>query len=695
MAKGKPLTDEDIAALVGARVRPCTGYADTTLSREREELQKYYDAREPAPLHRGNSKYVSQDVYDSVEMAKAILLETFTGNDRPVRFIPLGQDDVKPAQIATEYVNHVVFVENNGYEVFHDVIHDGLMNRNGIAQVLWKTDKEEVEERLNNVSMEEVSLIFQALTQKGVDIEPKEIVTNDDGSLDITYIRRVDASRVVIEAVPAEEFGMTPRAKSIASAPVVFRRQRITRSELLKDPDYDAAVVKELPREGADWNAQDPEVQQRHYDTDDGFEDLDGPGEAEETVMVYTVFTRLDIEGAGTSKLYKIIYAGGKVLHKEPCRRKPFITYTPLRRPHSAWGSPFAKRVIATQNARTMLTRAIIDHALITTNPRHTVVRGSLVNPKELLENRLGGVVNVTRPDAILPLQNAPLNPFVLQTIGLLDDDKEKDTGVSRLSQGLNKDAISKQNSADLVQSMVTVSQQRTKIMARNMAYGFVSDLFLLVYQLALENQKREKIVQIAGEWVPIDPQDWRERNSVHVEFHLGFEEKNREFNDLVQIDQYFRQAPGLQPQYGPEQQWALISRALALKGIKDPATFLLPPDKVPPQQPDPMLMKKVELEERKVAADELRAQSEAQKVQLEQSRKMGETQLKAAREAHKVESDQDKLRLSAQDRALAQDEFQHQQMVDAAELALKGAEIDVKAEAARNRAEAPRGYAS
>ena len=41
-----------------------------------------------------------------------------------------------------------------------------------------------------------------------------------------------------------------------------------------------------------------------------------------------------------------------------------------------------------------------------------------------------------------------------------LDQDAEDLTGVSRLSQGLNKDAISKQNSAAMVEQLATMSQQ-------------------------------------------------------------------------------------------------------------------------------------------------------------------------------------------------------------------------------------------
>ena len=149
---------------------------------------------------------------------------------------------------------------------------------------------------------------------------------------------------------------------------------------------------------------------------------------------------------------------------------------------------------------------------MITNNPRYQVVKGGLTNPRELIDNRVGGIVNVSRPDAIAPMPQAPLNPFIFQTIQMLDDDKEENTGVSRLSQGLNKDAISKQNSAAMVEQLATMSMQRQKIIARNFANSFLKPLYQMIYQLVVENEQEGKIFEVAGDYVPIRPSDWGSR---------------------------------------------------------------------------------------------------------------------------------------------------------------------------------------
>jgi hypothetical protein len=204
----------------------------------------------------------------------------------------------------------------------------------------------------------------------------------------------------------------------------------------------------------------------------------------------------------------------------------PFIAYVPLPVPHVFYGNNFAARVIPVQNARTVLTRAVLDHATITTNPRWAVVNGGLLNPKEMLENRIGGIVNVRRPDSVTALQYPNLNPFVFEVLGMLKEDKEQSTGISALSAGLNKDAISKQNSQGLVDNLVSLSGQRGKLAARQFA-AFLVELMIEVVRLAIVNQKKAKVIEVAGKPIQITPQAWTERTSCSVSMHLGYGEKD------------------------------------------------------------------------------------------------------------------------------------------------------------------------
>lgn len=591
------LSEEDIITKVDSKVRECVGWHDSKLSKERERVIKYYNSQLPQRAHTGSASYVSSDVYDSVESMKAQLLETFAGNqDDLISFPPQGEDDVESSRIATEYCSYIIFRDNDGYSLFHDWIHDGLTARVGILKPYWEEKYETVDEEFSGLSYEDV----QGLVAQD-DVDVLEADADEFGTFSGTLTRKYDRSQVSIMAVPPEEFGVSQRAKSIKDAECTYHRTLKTKAELLKE-GYPPSKIERLGAGDAGRTGEDGETLARFSPTS-STEGLDNAIQPEQDkVWVYEAYVKMDLRDKRGTKLYKIIYAGhdaANVMLDEPqevyCA--PFIEFTPLPVPHVFYGNNFAGRVASTQNARTVLTRAILDHASITTNPRWTVLQGGLLNPKEMLENRLGGLVNIKRPDAIKALEQANLNPFVFQTLEMLKANKEESTGISALSQGLNKDAISTQNSQGLVQDLVMLSQQRQKIIARNFAKSVVR-LYLEVYRLVLENEKKEKVIEITGNWQPVSVEQWRERTTCKVSVNLGYGDRERETMKYVQTHQLLLSTAG--PMYTPKNQFDLLTDAMKSAGFR--RAYITPPDQVQPPEPDPL--KKMEAEARMKQAD-------------------------------------------------------------------------------------------
>lgn len=609
----KAITKDELSSIVDRQIRNSVGYYDSKLSKEREKVLDYFNAVLPKPTHPAQSKYISMDVYDSVESLKAVLLETFAAGNRTVQFDPQGEDDVEDAQVQTDYCDYVVHRQNDGYKIYSDVIQDGLMARVGISKVYWDEKIEDCEEEFSNLTQDELDVLYAQDDITEIEAEFNELTGLYDGEL----TRQLNKSQVRIDVVPPEEFLITPQSKSIQDAPFVAHRTLKSYSDLISE-GYDPKLVMSIGAEDSDDLTTDPEVLARFEQI--GADRLNLTGEVQEQskkVMVYECYLYLDKEGTGKTYLYKVIRSGNVILDEEQVDRKPFIPFIPLPIPHSFYGSNFAAKVIPTQNARTTLVRGILDHTVSTNNPRYQVVKGALTNPKELIENRFGGIVNVTRPDGIAPLQQASLNPFVFQTIQLLDADKEEATGVSQLSQGLNKDAISKQNSASMVENLVGLSQQREKIIARNFANGFVKELYLEVYRLVCAHESAEKVIKVAGSFKRVLPSTWAERTDAIVEMKLGYGEQEREAEKYVTLHQFLSNDPGLSAMYGPDKKYNVAKMIMEKAGIKNVSAFLATPEEIPPPQPDPIAVKMAELEERKVAAQEQIAQNQSDKIQL------------------------------------------------------------------------------
>ena len=621
------LSEDELLSLVRDEIKGSIGYSDGDLSHERQQMLRYYHAELPERQSNGNSSYVSQDVYDGVEGLKALLLETFSAGTDVVQFSAQGPEDVEMARVCTTYTNYIIHRQNDGFSIYRDIIHDGLMARNGIAKVYWDNNIELVEEEFEDLTSDELDGLMADPNVDGL-----QSLNDEDGLLSGVIRKSTNKSKVCIEIVPPEEFIINPMSKSVTDGFVAHRRT-MRKADLIAmgfDPDIIETIASDEDPLGENYS----ERYYRHEQVGPQKLSPDEHNRQEQMkqVVVYESYVEADMEGDGEARLYKVVSAGTTLLDLEEVDRRPFIVFTPIPVPHSFHGENFAYKLMPTQNARTALMRSILDHASVTTNPRYLVQKGALSNPRELLDNRLGGIVNVTRPDGVQPLLQNQLNPFIFQTILQLEEDSENTSGISKLSQGLNKDAVSKQNSAAMVENLVSLSQQRSKIIARNFANGFLKPLFLEVYRLAIENESYQKVVDVAGNYVQIDPKDWAERKDVEVSFKLGYGETEREAQKFQQLHAMLSQDPGIQPFYTAQNKYAMVRQAMLNAGIKDVDTYLTSPDKVEPPQPDPaaemqmqMQMKQMELEERKVALQEqelqLKAQIEQARIELDKAK--------------------------------------------------------------------------
>ena len=663
----KKMEDDDILKAVEINIKSSIGYYDSQLSKERKKVTEYYNGTLPRPSHDGNSKYISLDVYDSTEALKAALLETFSAGNKIIKFAPQNAEDVKMAEVCSEYTDYVMFRQNDLFNTMSTVIHDGLTARVGVAKVYWDVREDTEPQEFENLTQDELDMI---LAEDGIEVG--ETTTDKLGLVSGTLFKSRDVSQVAIEAIAPEEFIIESQAKDLESSNFSAHRTRKTLTDL-RLMGYPEEKLKDIGNSEDIELETDPEILAR-FETigaDRGFS-ASGYQDQIRNIMCYECYIMLDVEGSGEARLHKVTKAGNVILDIEEVERRPFIAFAPLPIPHSFYGSNFAEKIIATQNARTILTRSILDHATITNNPRYMVVKGGVSNPREIIDNRVGGLINVTRPDAIAPMPQASLNPFIFQTLQLLDEDKEQFTGTSKLSQGLNKDAVSKQNSAAMVEQLATMSQQRQKIIARNFANQFIKPLFHEVYRLCVENEDYNKVVELAGDFVEINPSQWEDKRDVTIELKLGYQEQERESQKYLQLHALFSQDPNLNPMYQMPNRYALMKQTLEHQGIKNVEEYLTPPDKLPEPQPDPaqqmqmqMAQKQIELQERQAQLAEMKAQMDGQFQQMKL-----ELEKMKAESSHAIQSDK---------QTLNEEQLEHKRDIDKAELEVLKKTDDVR----------------
>lgn len=612
------LTDTELLDACRRQAEKGSLFSDSKLSEERQEVTEYYLGKKPYPMRDGGSKFVSQDVYLSVENMKAELVETFGAGSRIVEFSPTGADDIAQARHATAYCEYAIHRQNDGLLVFQDVVHDSLTARVGIAKVFWDRREDAVPYEFRDMPLEQFQVMMQEGGNKRLSAKPKLLQTAIGPVVSGEYEEVYDCSQVSIITVPPEEIIIGDRTRRLDKAHYIAHRYRTSLGDLVDD-GYDPDVVYSITG-GDDDLVLNEEAMRRdmetsgHYMTDDDAIDAAG-----RMVTVYESYIRVDALGTGSRQLWKVVHCGDTLLEKQRVSDHPFLAFIPQPIPHTFWGNNFAARTIHHANTKTTLTRAIIEQAVDATNPRWQVARGGVANPRELLDNRRGGVVNVRDVNSsIAPMPQTPINPMVMQTISMVDGDREDTTGMSRLSQGLDKKALSHQNSQGLVEQLSDNSKTRTKVIARNFALQFVSQLYLKVYKLALENESQERMLEIGGEFVPVDPRQWKSRRDVTVDMTLGYGERDQRVAELADLHQALTGDPSMGRIYGEQQKFHLWRDALNIKGIKNVSEYLNDPSQLPEPEPDPKmqaelakLQKETEVAERQQALREAQVQAQ------------------------------------------------------------------------------------
>tara|TARA_R110002020_G_scaffold261328_1_gene475658 strand:+ start:385 stop:2352 length:1968 start_codon:yes stop_codon:yes gene_type:complete len=633
MAKEK-ITEEELVARIRGEITDSLGYMGDTISTQREMAMKYYYGLPFGNEVDGRSQYVDSTVQDTIEWIKPSLMRVFASGDDMVKFSPHGPEDVKMAQQATDYVNYVFTKDNPGWEILYSWFTDALLSKNGIVKVWWdEYDEEEREEYRGLEEMELTALI----TQEGVEvIEHTEYVEYEKPMHDVVIKRSQYNGKIKIENVPPSEFLISREAKSIQDATFVCHRVEKTLSELREMYPDENLDVESLGGSDEDLMSFSAERLERYaFDKSADYWGV-GAGDAydDESLRKFWLhesFLRTDYDDDGIAELRKICTVGSTVLANEAIDRVPFVSITPVKIPHKFFGLSMADLVMDLQLMKSTLMRNLMDNMYNQNFGRYAVLEGA-ANLDDLLTQRPGGVVRVKTPNAITPLTTPPLEPYSFQMLEYLDGVRESRAGVSRMSQGLNENALTSHTTATAVNAVMGAANSRVELVARNFAETGVKDLMITIYELLMKNQDKERMIMLRNEWVPVRPDTWKDRYDCTVSVALGSGDKDQQMSHLSQMLQFASQAmQGGLPIVNVQNMYNLGASLVKAMGFQNVDDFLTDPSKIPPQppQPDP---KQQEM------------QMEAQIKQKELEIKAGELQLKA----QKIQQEYEKLKIDS-----------------------------------------------
>tara|TARA_R100001015_G_C4634760_1_gene202007 strand:- start:2660 stop:4609 length:1950 start_codon:yes stop_codon:yes gene_type:complete len=634
MASSK-ITEDELLARVNSEISDALGYNDT-VSRQRESAMDYYYGLPFGNEVEGRSQYVDSSVMDTIEWIKPSLMRVFASGDEMVTFEPHGPEDVESAKQATDYVNHIFTKDNNGWEILYNWFTDALLQKNGIVKVFWEDYEDWNREEYNGLDEQEFNLLIMSPDVEVLEHTP---YIDDFGAKHDVVIKRIDyTGRVKIENVAPDEFLISREAKDMQDARFVCHRVRKTLSELrLMYPDEELDP-REMGGGADDINAFSSERLSRYeFDKSANYFDGWGAGQNEEEALreyyLYESFIKTDYDGDGIAELRKICSVGSKVLANDPVDRVPFVTVTPIKIPHKFFGLSIADLIMDLQLLKSTLMRTLMDNMYNQNFGRYAVLEGQ-ANLDDLLSQRPGGVVRVKSPNAVMPLATPQLEMSSFQMLNYLDQQRESRSGVSKMSQGLNDNALTSHTTATAVNATMTSAQSRVELIARGFAETGVKELMRSIYELVLKNQDKQRVIKLRNRWVPVRPDMWRDKMDCTVAVGIGNGNRDQQLMHLTTMLQFAGDAMRGGLKIVDEKNLYNMGAALIKNmGFQNVDDFLTDPDMVPNepdmQEQEKMAEMQIKQQELQIKAADL--QLKQQKLQQEAAENAVENRLKAA----------------------------------------------------------------
>jgi hypothetical protein len=104
---------------------------------ERLKAIKYYQGEPLGTEVEGRSTIVMRNVLEAVEWVLPALIRIFTASDQICVVEPTKPEDEAVAKIATEYLTHIFYRDNEGFMILHDWFKDALLEKLGWVKYWW------------------------------------------------------------------------------------------------------------------------------------------------------------------------------------------------------------------------------------------------------------------------------------------------------------------------------------------------------------------------------------------------------------------------------------------------------------------------------------------------------------------------------------------------------------------------------
>lgn len=647
------MSEDQLVNLIDEKITDGIGAQDTPTSEKRQDVWHYYMGEKYGDEKDGRSAVITREVLETIEWAMPSLVRIFLGGTPPVEMEAVGPDDEEQSELETAVLQDQI--EKASFVDLHGWMKDALMNPTAYVKV-WMDEEENVETEQYEGLLE--PQLVELLSQEGVepvaqDVQMAEIEGMPVQLFSVEIKRTQVKPKLCIEALPGEEVVVDQSFTKLdldSCAFVCHRTRSKTMSDLIEAGLLTVEQAKEI---SVGDDEDDDETYDRREDevdaflgTDNGFDDpsMRRPW-YEESII------RVDYDGDGIAERRRVVKIGRNILANEEMDYQPIVAMSSILLPHRHTGLPIGELAMIWQRIQSTLMRQLLDNTYRVNNPR------PVVGPGIDLDSLMTDVPNepITGDD-INDLRMEPTTPIIqhlLPTMQALRDRAEGITGISRSMQGMDNKTL-QESGENAFLSALQAANQRIEMIARVFAETGFKQMFQKVHTLLRTHQDVASQSKIGGQWVNVNPSEWKTRENVRVAVGTGNasqEQKMLGAHAVVQSQERIAQM-GMVDLLNPEKVYNAHADLIEASGNPNAGRYLQDPKTAPPKPPpgpsdtDKMLALQAQVEQQKATIDEQKNQLTQQKQSLEYELKRQDLARKEAELLHKIEQDKTKLEL-------------------------------------------------
>lgn len=659
----------------------------TTVEIDRYNALNYYNGLPFGNEQNDRSQVVLPELRDTVEWLLPQLMRMYASTQTIATFDPRGPGDEKYAEQESDAVNYVFLKQNQGFNILYDAFKDALLLKNYYLKAGWEKKRHTSVESYSNLSKDELTKLFVDAKENGDELE---IIDQSEHTIMLPNlaappapapgqpplpppppviplpvidirIRRISyKGQVVVQCVAPEDMRISSRARSdLNDSPFTAQVTRLTRSDLL-EMGYDRATVMSLPAARPDWIEMDKLAR------DTVIDEMSQQAEADPStveVELKECYLKVDYDQDDVAELRRVLFSGTSILENEEVPFVPYSSGVPCRMSHRHVGVSMYDLMGDLQLIKSTIFRGVLDNGYLINNTQTAV--NELVNYDDLLTRRPGGIVRIkgeTSPaEALMPFQTQNALGELMEILPYVDSLRTMRTGVGENTLGLDPDALQNVTNPNGA-AMLSAAMLKIEMMAMLLGEG-IKDMFQKIHALLIMHQDQKMDIQLRGEWLQVDPSQWRTRTAVTL--HVGLGSGNRQESRMNA--QAIAQAQGAAAQMGlvgPQQAYNTAIKLIESMGWQNGKnTYFMDPGSPEYQQ---AMQQKQQAQAAQAQADprlqavqgqlrlaQFKAQAEAQQQQVEGQREQAEILLQARKDAQQIQTqaalDMQKAQLDAQ----------------------------------------------